>query len=226
MNQVKRLSLADQAADLLLARIKSGEWPVGTKLPGETTLAPQLGVGRSTVREATRQLAGRGILLARQGSGVFVNSVDEASAEWDLVLKRAHIKTVLEARLAVEGEAAELAAMRRTPADVEAIQIALRFRAERRFEVSELVDADIAFHRSIVAASHNEILLSLFDTMTPRLRSAMIEMLYMADEFGDDPDHQAHANVVEAICGRDANRARALTRAHLHALSSTMGSTT
>lgn len=226
MDEVKRVSLADQAADLLLARIKSGEWPVGTKLPGETTLAPRLGVGRSTVREATRQLAGRGILVARQGSGVFVNSVDEAGAEWDLVLKRAHIKAVLEARLAVEGEAAELAATRRTPSDIEAIQSALRLRSGRRLDVTELVDADIAFHRTIVAASHNEVLLSLFDTMTPRLHSAMIDMLSMAAVFGDDPDQQAHADVVEAICARDENKARLLTRAHLHDLSRPMGSTT
>lgn len=226
MDPVVRESLADQAANRLWARIKSGEWPVGTKLPGETTLAPQLGVGRSTMREATRQLAGRGILVARQGSGVFVHSVDEAGAEWDLVLKRADIDAVLEARLAVEGEAAELAATRRTPADIKAIQSALRLRAKRRSEISELVDADIAFHRSIVSASHNEVLQGLFDTMTPRLRSAMVEMLNMAKDFGDDHDHAIHAHVVEAICARDADRARSLTRAHLRDLMGAMRSST
>lgn len=222
MDGVKRVSLADQAAELLLARIKAGEWPVGAKLPGETTLAPQLGVGRSTMREATRQLAGRGILVARQGAGVFVSSVDEAGVEWDQVLKRANITAVLEARLALEGEAAGLAAVRRAPADIDAIRRDLRLRSERRSGISELVDADIAFHRSIVAASHNEVLLSLFDTMTPRLRSSMAEMLDMADGFGDDPDHEAHELVVEAICAQDANRARSLTRAHLRDLSNAM----
>ena len=55
MAQVRRTPLAEQAADLLLERIRGGEWALGAKLPGESTLGPQLGVGRSTVREAIRQ---------------------------------------------------------------------------------------------------------------------------------------------------------------------------
>ncbi|MBP6686121.1 MAG: winged helix-turn-helix transcriptional regulator, partial [Leucobacter sp.] len=87
MAQVQRSSLADQAADVLLARIRAGEWELGAKLPGETTLAVQLGVGRSTAREAIRQLAGLGVLSSRQGAGVFVTALD-ARDDWDLVLRR------------------------------------------------------------------------------------------------------------------------------------------
>ena len=108
MPQVIRTPLADQAAELLLERIRAGEWELGAKLPGETTLAPQLGVGRSTVREAIRQLAGRGILTTRQGSGVFVTALDTHD-DWETVLRRADITTVLEARIAIESEAARLA---------------------------------------------------------------------------------------------------------------------
>ena len=45
MAQVTRTPLAEQAADLLLERIRAGEWTLGSKLPGENTLGPQLGVG-------------------------------------------------------------------------------------------------------------------------------------------------------------------------------------
>jgi DNA-binding FadR family transcriptional regulator len=75
MTTVHRESLSDQVARLLLNRIQAGEWEVGQKLPGETTLAPQVGVGRSTMREAIRQLAGQGVLVSRQGSGVFLNAL-------------------------------------------------------------------------------------------------------------------------------------------------------
>ena len=88
MAQVRREPLADQAAELLLQRIRAGEWSLGAKLPGETTLAPQLGVGRSTVREAIRQLAGRGVLASRQGAGVFVTALD-VEEDWNAVLRRA-----------------------------------------------------------------------------------------------------------------------------------------
>lgn len=217
MAQVTRTPLADQAADLLLERIRSGEWALGEKLPGETTLAPQLGVGRSTLREAIRQLAGRGVLAARQGSGVFITALD-VSEDWDIVLRRAGIISVIEARIAIETEAASLAAARRTPADVRAIRQALSARAEYRDEIESHVDADTAFHRAIVAAAHNPILLDLFDSFTPRLREAMIEMLRIRKTFGHTADQDLHGGLADAIFDRDADTAAQRSRAHLMSL--------
>lgn len=214
MTQVVRAPLADQAADLLLERIRSGEWPLGARLPGETTLAPQLGVGRSTLREAIRQLAGRGVLASRQGAGVFVTALD-APEDWDAVLRKADIVAVLEARIAIETEAAGLAADRRTPADLRAIRRALAHRDERRAETEALVDADTAFHRAIVAAAHNPILAELFDGFTPRLRQAMLELLRFRADHTDDADHELHAELARAIASRDAHRAMDLSRSHL-----------
>ncbi len=214
---VRRHSLADQVAEALLERIRSGEWALGAKLPAETTLGPQLGVGRSTVREAIRQLAGLGVLQTRQGAGVFVVSLD-VDEDWDLVLRRVDITTVLEARISIESEAAALAAERRTPSDIRRMRSALEHRAGARSTIEELVDADLAFHRSILSASHNEILVGLFDDFTPRQRQAMVEMLRIHHEFGSDEDHGAHAQVLEAIVARDPERARALSRDDLKSL--------
>ena len=66
MAQVRRTPLADQAAEVLLDRIRSGEWTLGAKLPGETTLAPQLGVGRSTAYELVRSSDLKCIRLRRR----------------------------------------------------------------------------------------------------------------------------------------------------------------
>lgn len=217
MGELRRAPLADQAAELLLERIRGGEWQLGEKLPGETTLAPQLGVGRSTVREAIRQLAGRGVLASRQGAGVFVTALD-AREEWDGVLLRSGIVAVIEARTAIEAEASALAAERRTPADLRSIRRALTVRAEQRTDVAAHVDADTAVHRGIVAAAHNPILLELFDGFTPRMRQAMIEMLRIRPSFGDEADHRAHEDLAAAIADRDPVRAAALSRAHLKSL--------
>ncbi len=228
MPQLQRRPLADQAAEALLARVRDGEWELGAKLPGETTLAAQLGVGRSTVREAIRQLAGRGVLSPRQGAGVFVIALD-APDDWDAVLHRADIVAVIEARAAIEGEAAALAATRRTPADARAIRRALRERGERRSILEDHVDADTAFHRSIVVAAHNPILLELFDGFTPRLRQAMVEMLRLrgaggaGHTFGTDPDHRAHEQLADAVLARDPAAAAALSRAHLAQLAAALG---
>ncbi|MFC3584288.1 FadR/GntR family transcriptional regulator [Streptantibioticus rubrisoli] len=144
-------------ATLLLERIRGGEWALGAKLPGETTLGPQLGVGRSTVREAIRQLAGKGVLESRQGAGVFVIALDVPD-QWDDVLKRSDIVAVIEARIAIESAAAALAAQRRTPTDLRALRRALDQRAGAYGSIDTLVDADTAFHRHVVVAAHNEIL--------------------------------------------------------------------
>lgn len=217
MTQVRRTPLADQAAELLLERIRSGEWTLGAKLPGETTLAPQLGVGRSTVREAIRQLAGRGVLATRQGSGVFVTALD-APEDWDTVLRHADIVAVVEARIAIETEAAALAAERRTPTDLRELRRALAYRDRQRGEAVALVDADTAFHRAIVVAAHNPILTDLFDGFTPRLRQAMIDMLRIRRGHATDADHEAHADLVQAIADRDAEGAAQQSRAHLQAI--------
>ncbi|MGF6821800.1 DNA-binding FadR family transcriptional regulator [Microbacterium sp. ZKA21] len=217
MARIQRTPLADQAADLLLERIRSGEWRLGQKLPGETTLAPQLGVGRSTVREAIRQLAGRGVLATRQGSGVFVTALD-APEDWDAVLRRADIVAVIEARIAIEAEAAALAAERRTAADLRAIRRALAARDNDADGIEAHVDADTAFHRCIIVAAHNPILLELFDGFTPRLRQAMIEMLRLRSDHGGPGDHERHARLADAVSSKDAATAASESRAHLRRL--------
>jgi len=217
MAQLARVPLADQAADALMDRIRAGEWTLGARLPGETTLAPQLGVGRSTVREAIRQLAGRGILSSRQGSGVYVTALD-APEDWEQVLRRADIATVIEARTAIEVEAATVAATRRTPSDLRAIRKALEGRSVPGQSIEEHVDADMALHRAIVVAAHNEVLTELFDGFVPRVRRAMVDMLRIRPVLDASADQDAHAVVVDAIADRMPDAAARASRAHLDAL--------
>ncbi|GAA1587592.1 FCD domain-containing protein [Kribbella hippodromi] len=216
---IRRHPLAEQAAEELLRRIGSGEWEVGAKLPGETTLAAQLGVGRSTIREAVRELAGRRVLESRQGAGVFVLAL-EASEDWDKVLRKADITDVLEGRLAIETEGARLAAARRTPDDLKNFRYTLADR--RRAAVSApddwYIEADMAFHRAVVTAAHNAVLTELFDTFVPRIRRAMVDMLKMDEEHRHRNDQAAHAAIAEAIRVKDADLAASLAREHLSAV--------
>ncbi|MBU9765034.1 FadR family transcriptional regulator [Mycobacterium sp. TNTM28] len=215
--QVQRHPLAAQTASLLLARIRDGEWPLGHRLPGETTLAAQLGVGRSTLREAIRELAGRGVLESRQGAGVFVTALD-VPEDWDTVLRRATIVSVIEARIAIEAEAAALAAARRTPADLRAIRRTLAARSVPGQSVPEHVDADMAFHRAVIVAAHNEVLTQLFDAFLPRLRLAMIDMLKIRPVVSEPCDHELHEHLAGAIAARDPEAAAAASRTHLSSL--------
>ncbi len=217
VSQVTRQPLAAQAAQLLLARIKDGEWSLGQRLPGETTLAAQLGVGRSTLREAIRELAGKGVLDSRQGAGVFVTALD-VTDDWDTVLRSANIASVIEARIAIEAEGAALAATRRTPADLRTIRRTLAARGVTGQSVPEHVDADMAFHRAVIAAAHNDVLTQLFDAFLPRLRLAMIDMLKIRPIASEPCDHALHQQLADAIVARDPDAAAAASRTHLSAL--------
>ncbi|AHW63620.1 Transcriptional regulator, GntR-family [Corynebacterium glyciniphilum AJ 3170] len=217
MSQVKRSSLSEQSAEVLLARVREGEWALGQKLPSETTLAAQIGVGRSTAREAIRILAGKGVLASRQGSGVYLTALDVVE-EWTSTLTSSDIVSVIEARLAIETEAAQLAAERRTPVALRAIRRALKVRDTSRDDLEAHVDADTAFHRSIVVAAANDVLTDLFDSFTPRIREAMVDMLRRKGGFGDAADQDIHTDLVDAIADKDAATAGGISRSHLMAM--------
>jgi DNA-binding FadR family transcriptional regulator len=198
--------LVEQAAKRLREQITGGQWPIGTKLPGETTLAASLGVGRSTVREALRALAGSGLVRARQGAGVFVIA-DRPDEEWPARLRRAALADIYEVRAMLEVQAARLAADRRTPADVAALDAALAARAAAAPRGGPaFIDADIALHAAVVAAAHNPVLTDLFGEFTPRLREGLLDLLDLMDVADHDAGHgeAAHAGLVEAVKSGDA----------------------
>ncbi|MFI6297105.1 GntR family transcriptional regulator [Nonomuraea sp. NPDC050790] len=237
--------LVEQATEALRAEIAAGRWPVGAKLPGETTLAGQLGVGRSTVREALRALAGAGLVRPRQGSGVFVTAT-EPLEDWPARLRRAAIGDVYEVRMLVEVQAARLAAHRRTEADLATLQTALSTRRAAAGELSargtavadpharavageadgrgaageadaRFIDADIALHAAVVAAAHNPVLTDLFAEFVPALRKGLIDLLDLLDVRAHEHGHgdAAHAALVEAVAAGDADAAGAILEREL-----------
>ncbi|MEV7611923.1 FCD domain-containing protein [Streptomyces sp. NPDC089799] len=209
--------LVEQAAQHLRDQITGGHWPVGTRLPAETSLAKTLGVGRSTVREALRALAGAGLVQSRQGAGVFVIATTPAE-DWPARLRRAAITDVYEVRVLIEVEAAQLAARRRTDEDLAVIGAALDRRGEAAAgDTAGFVDADIALHAAVVAAAHNPVLTDLFTEFAPTLREALIDLVDLLDLRSGAPDHGAagHAALVDAIATADAGTAGEVLRDEL-----------
>ncbi|WP_433374609.1 FadR/GntR family transcriptional regulator [Actinoplanes sp. CA-142083] len=143
--------------------------------------------------------------------------------EWDVVVRRAGIVEVIEARIAIEVEAAALAAERRTPAELRAMRRALADRLAKRSTVEEHVDADWVFHRRVVEAAHNPILTELFDGFVPRNRQAMIEMLRIHGSYGGEADQELHARIVDLVAAGDGRAAAELSRDHLMAMKQLLG---
>src|SRR6266545_3088251 len=89
LTELRRSPLVEQAIDRLREQVTSGAWPVGTRLPSEAALAAELGVGRSTIREAIRALASTGMVESRQGAGTFVRAAAAAEVGLETRLRRA-----------------------------------------------------------------------------------------------------------------------------------------
>jgi len=195
-----------EVTERLGERVRRGEWPVGTKIPTEPRLVEEYGVGRNTVREAVRALVHAGVLECRQGSGTYVVGTDELAGAVTRRMADAEIAETVEVRRALEVEAARLAAFRRTPADLSALDAALAAReaAWRSGRLDDFVDTDSALHTAIVAAAHNRMLAGLYASIGAAIRASV------AADIGPDmhPDkHIDHGRLVRAIHAGDAERA-------------------
>ncbi|MFI6284094.1 FadR/GntR family transcriptional regulator [Streptomyces sp. NPDC051018] len=217
VKSLKRGALVELAVEQLLDQLAAGRWPVGTSLPGEVSLAEQLGVGRSTVREATRALVHAGLLEARQGSGTYVLALTPPPS-LDSALRKAKTVEVYEVREALEVQAAVLACARRTEDDLERLRAALTRRDRlidgQQDHSGEFVEADLAFHRAIVDAAHNELLGQTFATFETVLAETLRNVVDDAILEGHDVD-TAHRELLEAIEAQDEAAAAAAVRTNV-----------
>lgn len=210
----RRTGLIDATVAQLRARITSGDWPVGTRIPPEPALVELLGVGRNTVREAVQSLVHAGLVERRQGSGTYVLSTSELAVSMGRQIADARQRDVIEVRRSLEVEAARLAARRRTTADVAAITTLRDARAEayRSGQLDRMVAADLALHRAIARAARNPVLLSMYenliDAVTDNIRF----------NFAHLQDGDNHDGLVDAIAAGDDARAVEETATYLSGL--------
>lgn len=205
--------LADQVIARLRAEIAAGVWPVGSRIPTEPELVERLGVARNTVREAVRALAHNGLLDIRQGSGTYVRATSELAGVMRRRFADADPLHVAELRSSLEATAAGLAARRREEKDLRQLDTLLagRERAWDSGDPEAFVEADLTLHLAVVAASHNDVLSTLYADLGAVMRDFLRE--------GVGPrlrpaDHVDHARLVAAIRAGDAERASAEAREH------------
>jgi GntR family transcriptional regulator, transcriptional repressor for pyruvate dehydrogenase complex len=215
-------SLAHDVVDALGGRIRDGSLAPGEKLPTEAAIMEEFGVSRTVVREAISRLQAAGLVATRHGVGTFVVGLGDPST---FRISPEHLGTlqdviaVLELRIAVETESAALAAMRRTPANVETLRKALRTFMSALEQGRDAVGADFQFHLEIARATQNhhfaDLMATLGGMMIPRARLEPPGPL--------TPERQAylrrvnaeHESIVDAIAQQDPEAARAAMRTHL-----------
>lgn len=207
--------LAEQVSDRLMDYILKQELKSGERMPTEIELTEQLGVGRSTIREAVKILASRNILEVRHGAGTFVADnvgITEDPLGFAFIRdKRKLTHDLLEVRMLIEPPIAAMAARNATQEDI--VLLEESYNKVERLILAGLpyLKEDVIYHQRIAAASKNLVVpnltpiisqaVNLFTTRTGcRLRKETIE---------------THRAVLEAIKRRDSIAAQDAMVLHL-----------
>lgn len=213
-----------QIVEQIIELINSGEFPPGSQLPPERELASRLNVSRAPVREALSALQILGLVETRPGQGTVVlaktSPLLQHNATW--LYDEESPFTILQARKAVEPEVARLAALNRTPEQLQRI-------AEIRHVVDEdlrdprvFSQGDRRFHLAIAEASGNSVLLRMI-TIIHELMGQELWLALMQESTFNTPGRlqgasREHEAIQAAIRDGNADEAARLMRAHLESV--------
>jgi GntR family transcriptional repressor for pyruvate dehydrogenase complex len=195
----------------------------GDRLPSLSELSRRLQAGSRSVREAVTTLEARGLLETHQGKGVFLKSTNlefflevlNDSLSFDLSRDRTRLLELTDVRRMIESQVIHDLAERPAPAVLKELVDILDCMEERAaaHAVDDYNLLDMRFHQTIVAGSGNEILITLYRYLAGLLRRSIVRTGYMQgsleQSLGD------HRQLLEALIGRDPERARATMRRHL-----------
>jgi GntR family transcriptional repressor for pyruvate dehydrogenase complex len=165
--------VSDEVAKRIRTEIEAGRLSVGHRLPAERTLAEQLGVSRTALREAMRTLEHAGILRLEKGvnGGAFVQNKSSKSVVSGM-LDMYHLggiepRHLTQARMLCEGAVIRLACEMATAADIEMLQANIESAedAGRAGDASERIRRHLEFHRILTGITKNPILIVVMDSM-------------------------------------------------------------
>ncbi len=214
-------SLAEKVADDLFAIITiDKKFTLGDKLPNENELSSELGVSRTTLREAIRILVTRNVLEIRRGKGTYVKNnqkLDEGFGLKELSTFSLDIKDLYEMRLIFEPQTAYFAAKRATEQELERILHYGKLEEDQILKKEDRTEVEQAFHKSIAKATHNEFM----NRLMPILYQAIDRGVVLADSKEEMVRNTLddHRMIMEFLAKRDAEGARTAMKLHIiHAM--------
>jgi GntR family transcriptional repressor for pyruvate dehydrogenase complex len=222
LRTIDRSKLSLSIVDQLVEAIRTGGLQPGTALPAERILATQLGVSRSSVREAIRVLEHAGVLDVRTGSGTFVTEAGVSN----VAMLRAQAAALgdqspldmIVARLGLEPLCAELAAVNRRGRDIEVLRHSLELQTELVSRDEDPTDVDLDFHLAIASASQNTVLLLVLERLVPIMRQGTWRELKQRSAGRNHTFRlylRQHESIFAALEAGDGPAARETMREHL-----------
>jgi DNA-binding FadR family transcriptional regulator len=215
-------NLALGLVDAMTTRIRDGQMRQGDKLPTEAAIMSEFGVSRTVVREALSKLQAGGMVETRHGVGTFVVGTGENATfriAPEQIATAREVIAVLELRIGLETEAAGLAAVRRTEANLDAMRQALSAFSSAIADNGDALAPDFQFHLEVARATQNVHFLDLMNYLgTMIIPRARLNTAKVAGEGRREYLQRVnteHENIVSAIANHDPEGARAAMRTHL-----------
>lgn len=221
LGKLERTSLAEQAVQSILRHIETEKLGPGDPLPSEARLGEILGVSRTVTREALRTLKGLGVVAIANGKSPTVRRDLDASALGVYFSRALQVldnsaQDLMEVRAAVEGRAASLAAVRRTPAHLaRMVDMIIQMQAQLK-NPATYAQLDMQLHLEIARASGNLLLFQIIGSIGASLESLSRQgMELRQDDASLQMVQDAHAELVRLISEQDAEGAADWMRLHM-----------
>jgi GntR family transcriptional regulator, transcriptional repressor for pyruvate dehydrogenase complex len=218
---IVRKRVSDQIIEEIKNRIKSGEFPVNSKLPSENELAKMFNVSRVPIREALSALSSHGIVESIHGGGNWVRPkpleklLDQSLIE---VISYKQIMELLETRIILETKAAALAAERHNQDDLNKMYQAQEMLFKELNEPDKINDeADFLFHQSILYSTKNEVLIRTLENLSDIYYKALKASLTINTKIKGKKKqvYEEHQSILKAISLQDVESAENLMFIHL-----------
>ena len=208
--------LTEVATERIIQHILDNDMKPGDRLPNEYELAGQLGISRSTLREAIRRLASRNVLEVRQGAGTFVSQkkgVPEDPLGLTFLGKDPKLALdLIDIRLMLEPNIAALAARNATEEQLEKLVAYCDKAGELLAAGRDHSAADAKLHGYIAACSGNGVLKNLIPVITSSINVSIMT----TDNSFQEETIVYHRAIVDAIVRRDPEGARYAMITHLN----------
>jgi len=213
---IKRQSTLEVIIQQIKSQIKKGILKPGEKLPSERKLADQLGVSRSSVREAIQALAFSGYLEVIQGKGTYIL---EMATQYDEIVNffseftNFSLDYLMEARIMLEGEFARLAALNASQEEIDVIERVFNEIASSK-DLNTFFVKDLEFHLTIAKATHNPIMNGLMKIIGEMLYKETQKIIEISKDTRINTIETTR-NLVQAIKQRNAEQAKELMSKHI-----------
>lgn len=212
--------LADQLYDRLLQQITYGKYPEECRLPSEMDLCAAFGVSRPVVREALFRLQADGVITSQRGAGSYVRRRPSSElVKLAPIGGLAELVRCMEFRSALEGDAACMAAIRRSEDDLQAMATALED-MQAAFDARQVGnEADFRFHQAIANACGNDLFVTMLQSLSKQIFDYMRVMRSLALSSAVSRGQQVqreHERIFQAISRQQPEEARDAMRDHIY----------